>query len=343
MRSRRLRRPFRLLAVLPGDVPRDVVLSRSAIFFCCCVELSLLRESAVRRAVRRTTRSCRCTPSAVSPSKCSTWSTTAARNARSWLISSTVALARAQIFLEPAASSRGPGGSSARRAAARRRALTSWRAKPRRPRSPPLSLPSRLRPRVRRVEPETVQHCVDARRDRVAALALEALEVMRRIVRHRGFARVDALRFAPARSSDRSSASSSSNGPGRRLPYRAASPKSRCCSSSVIRVRAAARTGRASASSSPVMRRNSVVFPVPFRPTIPHRSPVATVNVMSVNSVVAPNSTATPDRAICVTCVVQRLPVLLRRDRSSARSIAYQWHREEAMARRRASRANARP
>ena len=46
---------------------------------------------------------------------------------------------------------------------------------------------------------------------------------------------------------------------------------------------------------SPVISLKSVVFPVPFRPTIPHRSPSATVNVMSLNNVVAPNSTDAPE------------------------------------------------
>src|SRR6185437_4545139 len=52
---------------------------------------------------------------------------------------------------------------------------------------------------------------------------------------------------------------------------------------------------------SPVMRWKSVVLPMPFRPTMPQRSPAATVNVMSRKSVVAPNSTAVPEMEICVT------------------------------------------
>jgi hypothetical protein len=50
--------------------------------------------------------------------------------------------------------------------------------------------------------------------------------------------------------------------------------------------------------SSPVSRRKSVVLPVPLRPTIPHRSRAATVNVTSENSVNAPKSTPTPEKAI---------------------------------------------
>src|SRR6266481_6378549 len=53
-------------------------------------------------------------------------------------------------------------------------------------------------------------------------------------------------------------------------------------------------------SRSPVSSRKSVVFPVPFRPTMPQRSPGATVKVTSENSLVAPKSTPTPAKAICV-------------------------------------------
>src|SRR5258705_11404133 len=56
------------------------------------------------------------------------------------------------------------------------------------------------------------------------------------------------------------------------------------------------------------MSLNSVVLPVPLRPTTPQRSPAATVNVMSVNSVVAPNSTAAPLTAICVMRPLRCLP-----------------------------------
>lgn len=42
---------------------------------------------------------------------------------------------------------------------------------------------------------------------------------------------------------------------------------------------------------APVINLNSVVFPIPFRPTMPHRSPSAMVKVMSLNSVFAPKST----------------------------------------------------
>src|SRR5256885_6651207 len=53
-------------------------------------------------------------------------------------------------------------------------------------------------------------------------------------------------------------------------------------------------------SISPVSSRKRVVFPVPFRPTMPQRSPGATVNVTSENNFVAPKSTPTPANAICV-------------------------------------------
>ena len=48
---------------------------------------------------------------------------------------------------------------------------------------------------------------------------------------------------------------------------------------------------------SPVMRRKSVVLPVPFRPTTPQRSPAATVKVTSEKMVVAPKSTPTAPKA----------------------------------------------
>src|SRR5512141_1486585 len=53
-------------------------------------------------------------------------------------------------------------------------------------------------------------------------------------------------------------------------------------------------------SSSPVSSRKRVVFPVPFRPTMPQRSPGATVNETSENRVVAPKSTPTPPKPIWV-------------------------------------------
>src|SRR6476661_2611001 len=53
-------------------------------------------------------------------------------------------------------------------------------------------------------------------------------------------------------------------------------------------------------SIAPVISLNSVVLPVPFRPTIPHRSPEVTVKVMSRNRVVAPKSTPAPPTDICV-------------------------------------------
>src|SRR5438874_12476628 len=53
-------------------------------------------------------------------------------------------------------------------------------------------------------------------------------------------------------------------------------------------------------SSSPVSSRNNVVLPEPLRPTMPHRSPGATVNETFEKRVVAPKSTPTPANAICV-------------------------------------------
>src|SRR3989449_2351181 len=53
-------------------------------------------------------------------------------------------------------------------------------------------------------------------------------------------------------------------------------------------------------SRSPVSSRNRVVFPVPFRPRMPQRSPGATVKETSENSFVAPKSTPTLANAIWV-------------------------------------------
>ena len=51
-------------------------------------------------------------------------------------------------------------------------------------------------------------------------------------------------------------------------------------------------------SSSPVSSRKSVVFPDPLRPTMPHRSPGATVKETFENRVVSPKSTPTPAKTI---------------------------------------------
>src|SRR5205085_6132547 len=52
---------------------------------------------------------------------------------------------------------------------------------------------------------------------------------------------------------------------------------------------------------SPVRSRKRVVLPVPLRPTTPHRSPDATVNVTPEKSVVAPKSTPTFEKDSWVT------------------------------------------
>src|SRR6476661_1007841 len=89
-------------------------------------------------------------------------------------------------------------------------------------------------------------------------------------------------------------------------------------------------------SMSPVISLNSVVLPVPFRPTMPHRSPALTVKVMSRNRVVAPKSTPAPPTEIwvipllsppaCTSWGEPALPRLLRRaDRERVR-VAYKRH-----------------
>src|SRR6266567_6022864 len=54
-------------------------------------------------------------------------------------------------------------------------------------------------------------------------------------------------------------------------------------------------------SSSPVSNRNSVVFPEPLRPTMPHRWPGSTLNVTSEKRVVSPKSRPTPPKLIWLT------------------------------------------
>ncbi len=83
-------------------------------------------------------------------------------------------------------------------------------------------------------------------------------------------------------------------------------------------------------ASSPVRSRKSVVFPVPFRPMTPHRSPLATVNVTSLNSVVAPNSTAALPTASCVISARSRHPLLPLRLRHADRQALLEAHERHA-------------
>src|SRR5258706_10832949 len=53
--------------------------------------------------------------------------------------------------------------------------------------------------------------------------------------------------------------------------------------------------------SSPVSKRNRVVFPEPLRPTMPHRWPGSTLNVTSEKRVVSPKSRPTPPKLIWLT------------------------------------------
>ena len=91
--------------------------------------------------------------------------------------------------------------------------------------------------RVDWIEPESVEHRIDARRDRVAALALESLEILRvsleYLVAHCRVVLSDPA--SPDPTSDFSSASNSANWPAAASHTVVASPKSRCCSSSDTR------------------------------------------------------------------------------------------------------------
>ena len=49
-------------------------------------------------------------------------------------------------------------------------------------------------------------------------------------------------------------------------------------------------------SIAPVMSRNRVVFPAPFRPTMPQRSPGSTEKFTRSSRVLAPKRTLTPEK-----------------------------------------------
>ena len=67
------------------------------------------------------------------------------------------------------------------------------------------------------------------------------------------------------------------------------SEKSRFCSIIESRIPGCRAIDPEVGSERSARRLNIVVFPDPFRPTIPQRSPLAMVNVTSVKRVVAPN------------------------------------------------------
>src|SRR5574338_1378831 len=92
-------------------------------------------------------------------------------------------------------------------------------------------------------------------------------------------------------------------------------------------------------ASAPVSNLNSVVFPVPLRPTMPHRSPAPTVKVTSRNSVVAPKSTPAPPTEICVMPAHSppdsaswgepALPCVFRQSDRPRIAVPHEWHLEQ--------------
>jgi hypothetical protein len=56
------------------------------------------------------------------------------------------------------------------------------------------------------------------------------------------------------------------------------------------------------------MRRNKVVFPVPFRPTMPHRSRSETVKLTSVRRGSAPKRTKTDEKERRVSGILLPIP-----------------------------------
>ena len=163
---------------------------------------------------------------------------------------------------------------------------TSCRARPTRPRSPPLSVASGRVRASSGSKPSPCEHRVDARRDGVAALALEALEIAavalqhlrraasparrgrRRLLGERVLERQQLARTAPAAASQTV----------------VAPPKSRCCSSSEMRSPLGPRDGaRASArlaGDQPEQRRLAGAVAADDAPAL---AP-ATVKVMSLKS-----------------------------------------------------------
>jgi hypothetical protein len=103
------------------------------------------------------------------------------------------------------------------------------------------------------------------------------------------------LLLLPCSASDRSSASNSASSPAAASHMVVAPPKSRCCSRSDTRNPGCRAMMPRVGCISPVSNRKSVVLPVPFRPTMPHRSRCATVNVTWENRCVAPKSTPTSE------------------------------------------------
>ena len=129
------------------------------------------------------------------------------------------------------------------------------------------------------IEAEAVEHGVDPGGEGVAALAVEALEiavVARQHLRRAAVARLgERGRLLRQRVLQREQLGERA---GRGLPHRRGAGELAVLLHD--RVAEPARPGhgaRRSARSRPVMRRNSVVLPEPFRPMMPHRSPRATV------------------------------------------------------------------
>ena len=173
--------PLRLLAVLAGEMPPDVILLLVDRFFLLH-EGALLLELPVRalldeRGVAAHVRRCAVrlhVENVVAD----------VLEKRAIVADQHHGLVRAlEIFLEP---SRGLEIEMVRRLVEQQH-IRGRHELAREPDAPALAAAQpleRTRARIHRIESESVQHRIDARRDRVAALAIEALEIVRVAIEH---------------------------------------------------------------------------------------------------------------------------------------------------------------
>ena len=228
-RSSRRRRPLACALLLPAML-RRMKSSSAAMRARLLGERPLLRQAPLGALPQERLDSRPRSRRAVPASRCSTWSTTACRNARSWLMRSTVASRprRYSSSQRVVSRSRWLVGSSSRSTSA---GATSCWARPSRPRSPPLRLASGRVRASSGSKPSPCEHRVDPGGEGVAALAIEPLEVAVVAGQHLRRAAVARLGSAAACSaSECSSASSSANAPAAASQTVAAPPKSRCWS-----------------------------------------------------------------------------------------------------------------
>src|SRR5688500_10416170 len=259
------------------------------------------------------------------------WSAIAARKARSWLMTTTVASSSRRYCSSQAVVSRSRWlvGSSRSRTSP---GAASCRARPMRPRSPPLSCDSGW---VRAFSGSKPSPWSTA--STLGAISYPPSRSNRsRSREYLAIACSEAsVPSASAwRASDCSRARRSLKGPAAAAHTVSAPSKVRCCSSSVTLMPLTRATLPVLGARSPVRMRKSVVLPMPFRPTIPHRSPRAMVKVMFLNSVVAPNSTPALERAIRLmpgpgSSGAPPLPLVLRSTHGELVRVSYQGHAQQ--------------